>query len=275
MHDNATIYELETTGYTRDLPFWLSLLDDQPTRTVLDLACGDGRITIPLAEQGRRLDGDFHITGLDISQPLITRANERKAALAPQAASAVDFIVGDMVEFDLDQRFDLIIIGFNSLMYVLELGDQLSCLRSVCRHLAPNGRFAFDILVPSLSYLSDAERTPAMLLEVDMAAPERGIKRFLRFATERYDAERQRDDTTYFYEIYYTDGRQERFTDDLAWHMYFPRELELLLCTAGLRPIAKYGNFQRGPFNRTSRQMIWVASAAGASEPDFYRTSQR
>jgi SAM-dependent methyltransferase len=266
MHDNATIYELETTGYTADLPFWLSLLDDRPTRNVLDLACGDGRITIPMAEQGRRLDGDFHVTGLDISQPLIERANERKAALDAQTAAAIDFTIGDMIIFDLDQHFDLIVIGFNSLMYVLELEDQLSCLRSVCRHLAPDGRFAFDILMPSLSYLADAERTPAMLLEVDMAAPERGVKRFLRFATERYDAERQRDDTTYFYEIYYTDGRQERFTDDLAWHMYFPRELELLLRPAGLRPIAKYGNFQRAPFTRASRQMIWVASAVGAGK---------
>jgi SAM-dependent methyltransferase len=180
-----------------------------------------------------------------------------------------------MVDFDLDQSFDLIIIGFNSLMYVLELEDQLCCLRSICRHLAPDGRLAFDILMPSLSYLADGERTPAMLLEVDMAAPERGIKRFLRFATERYDAERQRDDTTYFYEIYYTDGRQERFTDDLAWHMYFPRELELLMHAAGLQPVAKYGDFQRAPFTRASRQMIWIACMAGAEDSEGDRDRNR
>jgi SAM-dependent methyltransferase len=268
MHDNATIYELEVAGYEGDLPYWLSLLDDQPTTRVLDLACGTGRITFPLAHQGRRLAEDFHVTGMDISRPLIDRANEQKIVLDEETAQAVDFLVGDMVEFDLDQHFDLIIIGFNSFMYVLDLEDQLSCLRAVRRHLAPNGRLAFDVLMPSLTYLADAERTPAMLLEVDLAAPERGIKRFLRFATERYDAERQRDDTTYFYEIYYTDGRQERFTDDLAWHMYFPREMELLMRTAGLRPTAKYGNFKRDSFARRSRQMVWIMSAAdeGARE---------
>lgn len=258
MHDNAMIYDLETGGYDLDLPYWIGLLEERRAARVLDLACGTGRITFPLAQRGRALDSCFRIVGLDISDPFLERARALVEADPAPYGEAVEFRQGNMVDFELGQQFDLIVIGLNSLMYVYELDDQLSCLHAVRRHLAPSGAFAIDILTPSLPYLAEAERTPAMRLEIDLAAPERGITRFLRFATERYDAAKQLDMTTYFYEIYWADGRQERFTDDLAWHMYFPRELELLVRQTGMRPVAKYGTYEREPFNRRSKQMLWV-----------------
>lgn len=88
------------------------------------------------------------------------------------------------------------------------------------------------------------------------------MNRFLRFATERYNAATQRDDTTYVYEIYRTDQSYTRFTDDLAWHMYFPRELELLMRFCGLRPVKKYGGYNGEPFDRRARQCVWVMEAA-------------
>ncbi|MGH2560489.1 MAG: class I SAM-dependent methyltransferase [Thermomicrobiales bacterium] len=261
MHDNATIYDLETGGYNLDLPYWIGLLEERRAACVLDLACGTGRITLPLIEPGLAAHSCFQIVGLDISEPFLDRARDQALALPAPSRSAVRFVQGDMAEFDLGEQFDLIVIGLNSLMYVYDHEDQISCLRAVQRHLTPGGWFAIDILTPSLSYLAEAERTPAMRLELDLAAPDRGITRFLRFATERYDAATQLDMTTYFYELYMADGQHERFTDDLAWHMYFPRELELLMLHANMKPVAKYGNYDREPFSRRSKQMLWVMEA--------------
>ncbi|MGH2531437.1 MAG: class I SAM-dependent methyltransferase [Thermomicrobiales bacterium] len=258
MHDNATIYDLETGGYNLDLPYWIGLLEERRAAHVLDLACGTGRITLPLIEPGLATHSCFQIVGLDISEPFLERAQFLASELPAPRANAVRFVHGDMVDFGIGEQFDLIVIGLNSLMYVYALEDQLSCLRAVRRHLAPGGCFAIDVLTPSLQYLAEAERTPAMRLELDLAAPERGVTRFLRFAAERYDAATQLDMTTYFYELYMVDGRHERFTDDLAWHMYYPRELELLMRQAGMRPVAKYGSYNREPFNRRSKQMLWV-----------------
>jgi SAM-dependent methyltransferase len=261
MHDDARIYDLEVGGFERDIPFWTGLLEERQARNVLDLACGTGRITFPLAARGRDLFPDFGIVGLDVSRPLLARARERLAEEPAGVRSAIRFVEGDMADFDLGERFDLIVVGFNSLMYVRELEGQLSCLKAVRRHLAPGGAFGLDVLMPTLAYLAEAERVPAVRLEIDLAAPEQGIKRFLRFATERYDAVTQADASTYFYEITGMDGSQERRTDDLVWHMYYPRELELLLRTAGLCPVAKYGGFERQPFDRRAKQMLWVAEA--------------
>ena len=269
MHDDARIYDLETTGFVADLPYWSALLDQvNPTR-VLDLACGTGRITLPVACQGLQENPDVRVVGLDISEPLLARAREKLEATSPAVQRAVSFVHADMRSFHLDERFDLILLGFNSFAYLYNLEEQLACLRAVRQHLAPGGRFAIDLLVPHLGFLEEAQVGGPVRLEIDLRSPEPGISRFLRTATERYDAATQRNDTVYFYEIYHADGRQERFTDDLAWHMYYPRELELLLRLARLRVAERYGSYAREPFNRRSPQYLWVMEAAqeGAEEP--------
>ncbi|MDQ3672916.1 MAG: hypothetical protein M3365_00860 [Gemmatimonadota bacterium] len=153
-------------------------------------------------------------------------------------------------------------VGFNSLAYIYTLDDHRCCLRSIRRHLAPGGHFAIDLIVPQLSYLAEAQTSvPVMRLELDVTAPEQGVKRLLRFATERFDPISQTDDTTYYYEIYYTDGRQDRFTDDLAWHMYFPRELTMLLEDAGFRTVERYGSYQKTSFGPRSMHYLWVMTA--------------
>ncbi len=271
MHHDARIYDLETTGFVADLPYWSALLDQYNPTKVLDLACGTGRITLPLAQQGVRDQGAFQIVGLDVSQPLLARAREKVAQASSAVQAAVSFVEADMRSFCLGEQFDLILLGFNSLAYVYDLEDQLACLGAVRRHLAPGGRFAIDLLVPHLGFLEEAQVGGPVRLEVDVRSPEPGIRRFLRTATERYDVITQRDDTLYFYEIYHEDGRHERFTDDLAWHMYFPRELELLLRMAGLRVVERFGSYARAPFGHRSAQYLWVMEAMAPHECPHHR----
>ena len=259
MHDDARIYDLESRDFTADLPYWVSLIDEHHSRSVLDLACGTGRITFPLATFGLRNGDAFRIVGLDISQPLLDRAGETLASQPPAIRDSIHFVHGDMRGFDLGEQFDLIIVGFNSFAYVESTEDQLACLEAVRRHLAPNGRFAIDLVVPPLFYLNESQGgAPPMRLDLDFAAPEAGVKRFLRFSTEHYDTAAQRDEMTYYYEIHQLDGQVERRLDDLTWHMYFPRELDLLMRAAGLTVVARYGNYDRAPFKHRSTQYLWV-----------------
>jgi SAM-dependent methyltransferase len=178
----------------------------------------------------------------------------------------VDLVEGTMEAFDLDAAFDLIILGFNAFAYLHTLDDQLHCLRAVRRHLAPGGHFALDLLVPQLPFLAESlEADPPLRLELDHAMPAAGVDRFLRFCSDRYDAETQTVYSSYLYEIYYNDGRVERRSDALAWHMYFPRELRLLVAEAGLTPIACYGSYAGAPFGAASAQYLWVMESSVVS----------
>jgi SAM-dependent methyltransferase len=261
MHDDAALYDVEVSGFDEDVPFWESVVGATQPKRVLELACGTGRLLAPLARRALERDGDARITGLDVSEPMLTRAREVVAADA-SIAGCVDIVAADMATFELGRTFDLIVLGFNSLAFLTDLDAQLSCLEHVRRHLAPGGTFGIDLIVPQVAWLAISEKVAPHRLEVDHRDPTPQIRRFLRFVTERYDAHRQVEDDLYTYEIEKTDGTLERRTSDLAWSMIFPQQLELLFRASGLRVTERWGDYERSAFNRRSRQYVWLAQAA-------------
>jgi hypothetical protein len=71
-----------------------------------------------------------------------------------------------------------------------------------------------------------------------------------------YDGLTQTLRSTNRYEIHYADGRVEHRIGDPDRHIYFPKELELLLETAGLTPVERFGDYERGPWTGTSRRYL-------------------
>jgi SAM-dependent methyltransferase len=259
--DEAELLDAEIGAYTADVAYWESLVDTLRPERILELGCGTGRLLVPVAKRALSHRPNARVVGLDISQPFLAAA-ARRLKSEPDAALAVELLHGDMTQFDLGREFDLIFIAFNGFAFVIGQDDQLGCLQAVRRHLAPEGRFAFDFLVPQVAWLAVSERTAPMRLDFDLSEPSAAIRRILRYGTERYDPVRQVDDTVYHYEIHASDGTIERQTIDLAWQMTFPNELRLLLPLSGLRPVEQYGDYDRSPFDRRSRQYLWVAAAS-------------
>ncbi len=259
--DDARLYDIETGGHTEDIPYWERLIDDLRPGSVLELGCGSGRLIGPIARRGLAHRADFRLVGLDLSAPLLAAARERMHT-EPELRDVVRLVEADMSDFALEERFDLVIIAFNGLGFVVGPGRQRACLHAVRRHLAPGGRLAIDVIVPRVSYLALSERTSPVRLGEDLHDPSPGVARLLRYDTERYDPVRQVDDSIYQYELQYTDGRVERFSRDLSWQMTFPNELELLMEDAGLRVTERYGDYERSPFDRRSFLYLWTAEGA-------------
>jgi SAM-dependent methyltransferase len=235
---------------------------------VLDLACGTGRITLPLAETGANLHEDFAIVGIDTSGSFLRRAAEKGTAAG--LSERVQWIEGDMRSFAFDEAFDLIILGYNGLAWIDSIDDHLALMNTVGRHLAPNGHFAIDIQTPYLPLLAEARSTifPVVRRELDWPHPEPGVARFSSFyVTSRYDPVTQTEYSTHYWEIYHEDGQRETHIKDLTWHHYFPHELQLLLRQSGLTPVATYGTYDRAPFDESSAQYLWIMRAATDSAP--------
>lgn len=259
---DARAYDWENAGFAADVPYWEGVLARRRPARVLELACGTGRLTLPLAAAGLAGDPAFRIVGLDYSPEMVARAREKLAAADPTVAEAVTYVQGDMRGFALGQAFDLIVCGFNAFAYLHAVDDQFACLAAVREHLAPGGRFAIDLVVPHLTFLAEAQGpVPPIRLEVDTPRPAPDIARVRRTYVDRYDATTQALSTGYAHEVYFADGRQERWLDDLEWHMTFPRELELLLRLAGLTPLERYGSWDRAPFGPRSTQYAWEIGA--------------
>lgn len=262
---NPELYDAEMEDATWDLAYWQELVARDQPKHVLELACGTGRITLPVAEKARAVRDDARIVGLDLSSPALSAATRKQRELDPTVAGSVTFSEADMRSFELQERFDLIFIGLNSFAHLHETDDQLACLRTVRRHLAPEGRFAIDIPTPyCLWQRSDLLDTPPLRLMRDQPVPALGIARFLQYAAHSYEPLSQTYRLHYINEIDYTDGRHERAIHGARLHIYFPAELRMLLNLAGFTPVEQYGTYLREPFHPRSWQYLWVMAPLDA-----------
>ncbi|WP_207782382.1 class I SAM-dependent methyltransferase [Phytoactinopolyspora limicola] len=131
---------------------------------VLELGCGTGHKLIPIASDGHPC------VGLDFSADMLAEA-QRKAS---EHGVAVEWVQGDMRAFDLDRTFDFVFITANSLLHLHEAEDLVSCFRSVRRHLAPGGRFMFDVFNPNVRLLAEADGVRRTRESLSFTDPDRG-----------------------------------------------------------------------------------------------------
>jgi SAM-dependent methyltransferase len=99
--------------------------------SVLDLCCGDGRMSQQLVRRG------YAVMGLDSSDRMLEFAKQR----APKA----EFILADARRFNLPERFAAVVSTFDSLNHVCEPRDLAAVFRNVFGCLKPSGLFAFDL----------------------------------------------------------------------------------------------------------------------------------
>jgi SAM-dependent methyltransferase len=211
---------------------------------VLELACGTGRLTLPIAQTG------IEIIGLDSSPTMLEIAR----AKAAKSSAPATFVQADMRAFDLPQRFDLIFIAGNSLQHMPSAEDLTQCFACARRHLASGGRLAFDVANPDLGQLTQYSEQRSPVLQVNH--PERGL--ITVEETTRYDpATGFRDMVWYFSAPGAPDFRVIRY----RLRMIFPQEVEQALAAAGLQIDTRYGEYWRVPFEPSSPRQVCLCSA--------------
>jgi SAM-dependent methyltransferase len=254
------LYELENSDDPHfDLPYWQHLIERRAPRRMLELGCGTGRLTFPLAAAGIAADADCELVGLDLSEPFLAHARAALASEPEAVRDAVRLEHGDMRSFAFEERFDLVFVPFNTLAYLHTREDQLACLRAARAHLAPGGAFAFDLLVPRFDFLAEAMHPfPPLRVDADISNGTPGVERFVRSCVDRYDPASQTLDSTLFYDVHRTGGGHERHVLDLSWHMYFPAELDGLLEAAGLEPLERRGGWRGEPMDAGARRYVFV-----------------
>jgi SAM-dependent methyltransferase len=232
-YSDARLYDRLFPGGEPAVDFYRAEADRQGG-CVLELGCGTGHKLIPIASDGHPC------TGLELSSDMLTEAQRK----ADERALAVEWVQGDMRDFDLGRTFDLVIIAANSLLHLHETADLLNCLRSVRAHLAPGARFVFDVFNPSVRLLADADgvrRTRDALSFVD---PDRGNVKV--DVAETYDSAAQVTRGTWHFS---TDVEPDFVVAPLELRSIFPQELPLLLSLGGLQLVERFGDWSGRPFS--------------------------
>src|SRR6266511_137112 len=198
----------------------------------LELAIGTGRIALPLAARGVRVDG------IDLSTAMVGKLREKPGG------DQISVTIGDFAEVPVAGTYRLIYVVFNTLFNLLTQEDQLRCFENVAAHLTDDGSFVVEAGVPGWLYrLERNQHVDAEAVGVDE----------VRLDVARHDPVTQRLEESH---VHLTrDGvRLYPIVQRYSW----PAELDLMARIAGLRLKERWDGWQREPCRSRSTMHVSV-----------------
>lgn len=232
--------------FSEDIPFWLNQAKRYGA-PILELGCGTGRVAIPLAKAG------FSVTGIDLSDSMLSQAQKK----AKSENVEVEWIIGDIRNFDLNKKFQLIIFPLNTICHLYTLEDLEGCLLCVKKHLKPNGRFITSTFNPRLDILM---RDPSK--HYPHAEYEGPDGKVVVTETNWYDRAKQINNIKLFYRY-----KDKEVIENLTMRIYFPQELDALLKYNGFEIEYKYGDYDESPFMSDSPWQLVVCKLQTHESP--------
>ncbi|CAM4514239.1 class I SAM-dependent methyltransferase [Paenibacillus typhae] len=237
-----------------DMPYpdWLAFAEAAwvkygKPRTVAELGCGTGSITIPLAAAG------YHMTGIDLSSDMLSVA-QQKMERHPQGRrflreGSVRWIRQDMTEWELPEPVDSVISFCDCLNYVLEEKDIQAVLARTYAGLKPGGTFLFDVHHPNTLVRYEEEQpfvldepTVSYIWTCELDVPRREIEHHLSiFAREEGS------------------GLYRRFEESHVQRAYDPQWLTEELRKAGFSEVQLYADFEWLPADDSAQRLFYVA----------------
>jgi SAM-dependent methyltransferase len=245
----ARFYDLDYGAFQDDGPFYLGLAE-RTGGPLLELACGTGRLLLPLARAG------FEITGVDVSGEMLRVADDKAAALNRATARRIELVQADVRTLVLPQRFRLAFIAFNSFLHLTSLQDQLQALRAWHQALVPGGLLAIDVDNPHPQPL--AEIDGRVELQNRWLDPATGAT-VLKQVSRTLDAGRQMQHVVFIYDEVFPGGEVKRTLAPFDARYLHRFEGELLLDKAGFALEQVYGSYDLDPYTGDSDRMIFVA----------------
>ena len=244
LYDDGRHFELMCPTDRSDLPFWLDEASGLSANSVLELACGTGRLSKALAQSG------LNVTGIDFSSAMLHHARQNGAA----HNASIQWIETDMRSFDLGTQFDLIILTGNSICHLLDTPSLEDCLASIRNHLRPDGKFILSVFVPDQKLLKRHSREPEPFANY---CDPNGMGEIT--VTHTYEYEPDTQIKRIWLQHHLPNGEVEHTTLDMK--MYFPMELDALLRYNGFCILNKWADYDRKPFGPDASQQILVCRA--------------
>lgn len=198
----------------------------------LELAVGAGRIALPLAAQGIRVDG------IDFSAAMVARLRNKPGG------EQLSVTIGNFADVPVAGTYRLIYVVFNTLFNLLTQDDQVRCFENATAHLTEDGSFVVEAFMPSFLYrLRNDQHVDAEAISVDE----------VRLDVGRHDPVTQRLDESHV--VLSREGvRLWPVVCRYAW----PHELDLMARIAGLRLKERWGGWSREPFTSGSSNVVSV-----------------
>jgi SAM-dependent methyltransferase len=199
---------------------------------VLELGIGMGRIALPLAARGIRVDG------VDLSPAMIAQLRSKPGG------DQISVMMGDLADVPVLGGYRLIFIVWNTLFNLLTQEHQVRCFQNVADRLSDDGIFVVEAYVPAFLYrLRNDQYVDAEAIRVDE----------VQLDVLRHDAATQMIEESHV-SLSAAGVHLNPVVQRYAW----PSELDLMARIAGLRLQNRWGGWNRERFDSTSNLHVSV-----------------
>ena len=204
-------------------------------REALELAVGTGRIAVPLAATGVRVDG------IEISQDMVDRMREKPGG------TNVDVTIGDMSRVSTGRKYAVVYLVFNTIGNLLTQDDQVRCFQNAANHLTDDGVFVLECRIPTAPTRPGHQFVDAERVEVD----------HVMLDVCRYDPVTQILDVNHV-----RISAAGVVMGPIRLRLAQPPEFDLMARVAGLTLRDRWGGWNREPFDATSWRHVSVYARA-------------
>jgi ubiquinone/menaquinone biosynthesis C-methylase UbiE len=223
--------------------FLIKALECEASSHLLDVPCGNGRLSFELAGRG------YRVTGVDISEEFIQEAMSRLSPPADaggtELIAPVEFLLGNMRNIEGEANYDGAYCFGNSFGF-LEYAHMESFLSGMARALKPGARFVIETGMAAESIITKFE-----------AEASHQIQDIHVTIKEQYLAEESCIDTEYVFE------RNGEVESRKAKHwIYTVAEIRRMLERAGLEVLNMYGSLKLEPYVLGSDELLVIARRA-------------
>lgn len=198
----------------------------------LELGIGAGRIALPLAAHGMRVDG------IDLSPAMVAQLRARPGG------DRLAVTIGDFADVPVAGAYRLIYVVFNTFFNLLTQEDEVRCFENVAARLASDGAFVIEAYVPAFLYrLQNDQYVQAESIQIDE----------VRLDLLRHDAAAQTIEESHV-SLSPAGVRLNPVVQRYCW----PSELDLMARMAGLRLNERWGGWSGEPFTSAASVCVSV-----------------
>ncbi|TQR19992.1 class I SAM-dependent DNA methyltransferase [Psychrobacillus vulpis] len=248
-YDDPVSYDIENNAYIGELPLlvkWAS----KKAGPIIDLACGTGRMTIPLASEG------YNLIGVDLHTGMIEQAKKKTQELNVQ----IEWIEQDCTQLDLNCKSSLIYMVGNSIQHFYTNESQNMLLNSIHNHLKEDGVFIFGTRFPSAEELLQPSTEEYWKTYNDTVCN----KEVDVYTISNYDAISQIQHYITIRKFKNDDGEivEEKRTN-ISLRYTYPKEMERILSDNGFEILHVYKDWNGTPISNDAYEMIYVCRKMG------------
>ena len=245
----ARYYDAELGDRIDDLQMF-SRLAGEYGDNIFDVGCGTGRVMLHLAQEGYQVDG------IDDSREMLNRLDTR-LKIMPHLKEYVSYTEGDVLTYETDKKYNLVLLSYNALMHFHEQSTQIQLLSNLRKIVAEDGLLVLDL--PNSGEVFATRESDAILFDREFVEPETG--HLVTLQSHSYlDRVTQLLHVTWIYDEMTADGFVKRLRMSHILRYFFYPEVKLLLERCGFDVVDVFGSTDEDPFEDGCDRMVIYAS---------------